>query len=268
LCLRRRLDEFYASTTSYSAFSETFKAEDRQMELHELIFPLLRGNGGGNSAGNGAGARTRVLELGAGRPTFPQNLGERRAAVEYHAHDVTAANADYLAKVADRFFIGDCSQIQGSYDLIFSTFVVEHLASPEAFLAEVKRLLAPGGTHVLFCPRYDMPGYVCPSLRHLGRLGRWRASAFMTATRLMAVLDGKTRFWLNLDPAVFHRPWFRDADAVHLVSRRDIERWHRANGFEVRRLYPRFHGWRDRIVKRYLLVALACRKTKGDAQTE
>jgi len=83
---------------------------------------------------------------------------------------------------------------------------------------------------------------------------------FLTASRMMSRLDRKARFWVNCDPSVFHGPWFRDSDAVHIVSRLDAEAWHRASGFEVRRLYPQCSGWRDRLLKRGLTMNLMCTK--------
>jgi hypothetical protein len=84
--------------------------------------------------------------------------------------------------------------------------------------------------------------------------------AFLAGSRLRARIDRRTRFWVNSDPAMFHANWYRDADAVHIVSRYDVERWHRAHGFEVERLWLGYAGWRQYIQRRLLTLALAARK--------
>ncbi|HVT91020.1 MAG TPA: class I SAM-dependent methyltransferase [Tepidisphaeraceae bacterium] len=251
--LRRRLDDFYTNTQTYTAFDPSHDSGAAQQNWHDLILPTIRSMLGSANA-------VRVLELGAGRPSFPAHLGEMRSRVIYHAQDVTPANQDYLKQVADDVFICDPGQIIGRYDIIFSTFVLEHVATPSTFLEQVDRLLNPGGAHFVFCPRYDMPGYVCPSLRHLSRLARWQAMTFLMLSRVMSRLNGQPRFWVNADPAVFHAPWFRDADAVHLVSRFDVEQWHRRRGYETRRLFPPVHGIREWILTRKLTTAVRCTK--------
>jgi len=87
------------------------------------------------------------------------------------------------------------------------------------------------------------------------------AGLIYTAFCLLHVrISKEPQFLINLNPAVFHAPWFRDADAVHLVSRCDIEMWHRKNGFSVRRCYPPFRNIQDFILKRIITLGLVCHK--------
>lgn len=255
--LLARMNEFYSQTTTYTAFDSSHDEENIQKPFHDLMLPSIRKM-------LRSDRKLKILEYGAGRPTLPKNLGDLRSQVEYHAQDVTASNRGYLATTVDQHFIGDLSEVTGSYDVVFSTFVLEHVTTPRATLELVKKLVAPGGMHIIFCPRYDMPGYICPSLRHLPAIGRLWATTFLTASRLKARIDRRARFWVNCDPAVFHRPWYRDADAVHLVSRFDVETWHRENGFEVTRLQPPVSGLRDWISKRCLILSLQCTR-RADA---
>jgi SAM-dependent methyltransferase len=246
--LRQRLDRFYSTTTDYTAFQAT---ESRD-ELYALLDPAL------DEIKNRSGT-VRVLELGAGRTGFPVYLKKRALPVQFTAQDVTASNEDYLRQHCQAVHIGDIAQIQEQFDLIISTFVLEHVSAPREFLQHVRRLLAPSGYHVVFCPRYDVPGYVCPSLRHLSKPNQLLVSTALTASRLLTRLDRRPRFWVNADPSMFHGPWYRDADAVHLVGRYDIEQWHRNNGFEVTRLRPPCRGVRDWLLKRWLTLNLLCR---------
>jgi SAM-dependent methyltransferase len=248
--LRARLDEFYATTDAYPVFRET----PDNSPYFRAMAPYL----------NGLLARTadkvRVLELGAGRASFPSHFADLRGRIEFHAQDVTPQNRDYLAGVADRVIIGDLSGIDGEYDLIFSTYVFEHVATPGPFLGHVRRLLRPGGVHVVVCPRYDVPGYLCPSLRHRPLATRLGLHVKLAASRAAALLGGRPRFWVNTDPAVFHGPWYTDADAVHVVSQSDVARWHRRHGFKVRRLPLESSGVRAWVLRRFLTTSLACTK--------
>ncbi|HVT82921.1 MAG TPA: class I SAM-dependent methyltransferase [Phycisphaerae bacterium] len=216
------MDEFYSTTTTYLAFEEPVDQSGWFALFEPQIGALLRSK-----------ERIRVLELGAGRSVFGTFARKYRDRMTYHAQDVTAKNREHLQAHADRVHIGDMREILDSFDLIFHTFVFEHVSAPRPFLEQVKARLQPGGYHVVICPRYDLPGYVCPSMRHLGQVRRWTHSVSLAFSRLCARLDRSPRFWVNDDPAMLHVPWYRDADAVHLVSRFDVEQWHRRNGFTV-----------------------------------
>jgi len=205
--------------------------------------------------------RIRVLELGAGRSVFGTFAREFRERMEYHVQDVTPKNCEHLQSQADHVHIGDLREIAGKFDLIFHTFVFEHVSAPRSFLEQIKNRLEPGGFHVIVCPRYDLPGYVCPSMRHISRLGQMMHSVFLASTRAMARIDRRARFWVNADPAVLHVQWYRDADAVHLVSRFDVEQWHRRNGFEVASLFAGASGYK--WIQRKMVLAIACRNTGG-----
>ena len=247
--LRTSLDQFYHRTQSYIWEQEVTD----HAKWFSLMDPWL-------TRGAGHGKTLRVLELGAGRSTFCEHIKSRRDRIEYHVQDVTDTNCAYLSKVADGVTIGDVSNVQGTYDVVFSTFVFEHVSAPSGFLEQVDRLLNPGGVHVLVCPRYDFPGYVCPSFRHLPRTRQLVISSWLAYSRIATRFDRQPRFWINADPAVFHRPWFRDADAVHIVSRLDVEQWHVDRHYDVQRLLPPCTNWREWFYTRHMVLALACIK--------
>ena len=247
--MRLKLDSFYATTTDYSAFEET----PDQTVWFALVLPYMRDLIRNRS-------RIRVLEIGAGRSGFTHVLGEDRGCVEYHVQDVTATNSEYLQNVADRVWIGDLSDVNQTFDLIFHTFVFEHVATPSEFLEKVDSLLSPGGIHIVICPRYDVPGYICPSVRHLSGSQRMLHTLQLTASRMLARMDRRPRFLVNIEPAVFHVPWYRDSDAVHLVSRFDIERWHSSMGYKVERLRSRVGSLREWVFYRQLICMVACQK--------
>ena len=61
-------------------------------------------------------------------------------------------------------FFHKSSTVKGSYDIIFSTSVLEHVQDDELFMTQIAELLAPGGTAVLTCDYNDQykPGDKIP----------------------------------------------------------------------------------------------------------
>lgn len=92
----------------------------------------------------------RVLDAGCGRTT---RLCEFTARIE----ELVGVDVDVPAGLEnpalDRFEVCDlCSDLpfaDGSFDLVYANFVVEHLAAPERAFAEWRRVLAPGGALLL-----------------------------------------------------------------------------------------------------------------------
>jgi hypothetical protein len=258
VALRRELDAFYASVQDYEAFVDP---GDNGV-YHRLLAPSLRKLIAQRE-------RVTVLEYGSGRTTFATFLEREglRHRVRFIAQDVTSQNEAHLRSVADDVIIGDIAAVTGPVHMAFSTFVLEHVASPVEHLIAIARLLTLGGVHAIFCPNYELPGYLCPSLRHLAPTRRALAALFLATSRLAAEIDRAPRFWVNGDPAVRHVDWYRDADAVYIASRRELERWHRARGFTVERL--RFErppatlaAWRGHLVRDAITTMLASTKTR------
>jgi hypothetical protein len=180
--------------------------------------------------------------------------------VEYWAQDISDVNRGWLSEQGAKVIIGRVSDVPGMFDLVFSLFVFEHVAQPRQWLCDVAAKIAAGGIHVVVCPRYDMPGYLCPSLRHLPPRARLDAHVKILDARLRARVSGQPAFLVNREPACLSVPWFRDSDAVHVVSSWDVGQWHRQNGFRVERLRVGWSGFEGWMFSRLFLVALVCRR--------
>ena len=255
-CLRKRLDSFYqASDNNYQAFESISRQDEYWGRVVESIRRL--------DVLKSLGRQCRVLEFGAGRTGFGPSLGILRSDVYYAVQDVTGQNRGHLSDVADRVYLGDVSAINESFDVIFSTFVWEHVTNPKATLETLLQRLEPGGSIFLFCPRYDWPGYVPPALRHLSRWkGLW-LSLWLQLSRLPSWLraSGGGSFWIVKEPAVFHVPaWFRDSDAVHLVSRGDLRAYLRGRGLTIRDCWPDKGSLRANLLERLLKLCVEIRK--------
>jgi 2-polyprenyl-3-methyl-5-hydroxy-6-metoxy-1,4-benzoquinol methylase len=259
--LQRKLRDFYASVDDYTAFNQPSAQSHCWEAVGTDILARLNTENSDESA-------IRILEVGSGRSGLSQWMNAKglRSKVHLTCQDVTAQNVDWLERYCDSVVVGNLDQIAAcdGFDVIVSTYVLEHVADPSSHLDRLNSLLRPGGCIFLFCPRYDFPGYLCPSTRHLGVLSRFRLSMLMLRFRLASVLRREPAFLIQTDLAAFHGPFFLDADAVHWVSRLDLELWAERASLGFRRLAvgnPR--PWtKDWIVKRWLTCAVEFRKDR------
>jgi len=212
--LREKLDNFYNLTGNNYFPSENSFSQSRYWEIVAgFIRERLKEHPD----------KIRVLEFGAGRSAFSQFLGETRRDIYLCFHDITTSNHDYLKLHSDSCIFGDITRISENFDVIFSTFVWEHVSNPKSTLSHLLSILNNNGVLFLFSPRYDFPGYPIPSLRHYGKIKSIWISFILYLHRISTKLGiSNDRFLIVVNPAVFQTKWFRDADAIHLVSLHDI----------------------------------------------
>jgi SAM-dependent methyltransferase len=105
------------------------------------------------------GRRLRVLDVGCGDGRFLDlmrlTFGD---AVETHGIDFDPEAVDIAARSGHQTRTGtieDADYPDGFFDLIYISHVIEHLASPRAFLGTAHRLLAPGGGLHVETPNAD-----------------------------------------------------------------------------------------------------------------
>ncbi|MCX7887433.1 MAG: class I SAM-dependent methyltransferase [Verrucomicrobiae bacterium] len=231
--LDRRLAAFYNSSQIAEYFrraSEANRAWD-ESGPHGIVLAL-------------AGPGKHVLEMGCGSAVGYEHL--RALGIEYTGVDWSA---EQIARNAERFpearFI--CTTLyetglaDGMFDVVFSTYVLEHLVWPHRALREMARLVKPGGVIVVICPHYRRAGR-CPSLP-FGGPGSFREK-LAAGCYGQAVLHFFYRFWwplvvgmrrepflINLRPRCFVEPNRPDNDAVYLPERGECLRLLGALGF-------------------------------------
>ena len=89
---------------------------------------------------------TRILAVGSYEDTAAHALRALGAAIDMIDPLINYDLATFLRKPSTQ---------PGSYDIILSTSVLEHVRDDEQFLADIAALLAPGGTAVLTCDFND-----------------------------------------------------------------------------------------------------------------
>lgn len=116
---------------------------------------------------------SRVLDLGCGRGGLVEQL-------DHPLSLIVGVDPDYLSLREHRLAI---PRVQGishrlpfvgqSFDLIFASWLLEHLARPEDDVVEISRVLRPGGAFIFVTPNARHP--LAMLNRSLGRLGALQA---------------------------------------------------------------------------------------------
>src|SRR4051812_4149761 len=128
--LRTRRDEFYRNTQSYASFEAPTPQPQFWAPVRQAIEERLA-----------VQASCRVLEFGAGCTGFRSAIADLSSRLVFHVQDVTPQNLDHLRANADEVFIQDLRELPGQYDVIFSTFVWEHITTPQEVLRHVLQML-------------------------------------------------------------------------------------------------------------------------------
>jgi SAM-dependent methyltransferase len=161
-------------------------------------------------------APARVLDVGCGRGLLPAELSRRLGPRgEVHGIDVF----DDVEPDGWSYTAGDITQgvpwPDGAFDCVVLGEVIEHVPDPDALLAEVHRVLAPGGTFVV-----TTPNLVCWANRLVVPLG---IQPFFTETSSRVVLGRYLRLLGQGNPAVGHLKVFTHRSLAELLDRCGFE---------------------------------------------
>lgn len=187
----------------------------------------------------------RVLELGSGKGFNSSFLAQRHPQVQFQGVDLTPLHVSIANKKAQSlpnlsFQVGDFNQLpfpDQSFDLIFGVDCLCHAQDAKIALAEIRRVLKPGGRLVVF-DGYREPGF------------EQRPDEEKITTQLvevsMAVVNG-------FDPL---ESWLAAADTVglSLVKQQDLSFAIMPNLIKLQQLSQRYFRliWRAKLIKWFL----------------
>ena len=180
----------------------------------------------------------RVFEPGCGEAILGASLarvaGERGIDMAYTGADLSPAALDLAGSVvAGDLRVGDAAEVAAglpaaSQHVVVAKNLLHHLPDPTAFLHEVRRILAPGGTVIAFEPRLGCPQFLLFNVlefrreRHYFEGQRRNAAAFRDAR--YRVLSCDLFSWLPYELLfVIRLDWFRRLFSTD--DPRSIARW-------------------------------------------
>lgn len=115
----------------------------------------------------------RVLDLGCGRGGIVEQLPEPLPWIAGIDPDWQSLVAHRLPALPRTAAMSDALPfVAGSFDLVVASWLLEHLDRPRQSLAEVARILRPGGRFVFITPNGRHP--LTFANRLLGRAGQWQ----------------------------------------------------------------------------------------------
>lgn len=235
LQLQQRLIEFYRKSSGYydaiSFAYGSWRAEDEA--VHRDILEIARSS-------------ERILEIGCGAAAMlsaEPELAPKYTGVDFSSVLLAQNRARYpgtkFCPLSDPLHL---PFKDGSFDLVFSIFVIEHTVFPNKFLAENVRVVAGGGIICILCPDFlesgrmisqragFSPGTGKEKLKRgqfLDAVVTWwdnRARIPLTCFWRSLLSRLEPQFWINVNPVCFTDPFIPDVDAVYIASRHEIMR--------------------------------------------
>lgn len=134
-------------------------SSETQQELHTRFYPELEETVFGafeRRLQDCLGHDAVVLDAGSGPGTWV--LQEQRDRIRLLVGEDVYQPED--TSNLDRFVLASCDQLpfdDGTFDVVFSYLVIEHLPDPEGAFAEIRRVLKPGGYFCFKTPAVHTP---------------------------------------------------------------------------------------------------------------
>ncbi len=210
-----------------------------------------------------ARGRVRILEIGAGKSQLPEYLRRTLAVgqLDFVAHDINAKNAQFYQDKGIPLLVGALPELKIAerFDIVVSFFTFEHMTRPAECLDIMRAILRDDGKLIIVSPKYTLPFYIPPAIRHLGRMKQLQVNARLVVAALVAQVTRRPKFYVVADPAVFHAAWRRDFDAVHMVSEADLKA-HLGRDWRVEKLAVNYPSFKYAFIGSLIFLCVVVRK--------
>jgi SAM-dependent methyltransferase len=233
------LAELQAEMVEYYAESPTYYKDINRSADRWLVDPLSL------DIVSRAKAADRILEIGCGSANILQE--HRHLAGRYYGCDFSPAvighNQQRYPEATFRVIENPqalpCPH-NDRFDMVFSTYVIEHTIYPARYLDECVRVLRPGGEFVLLCPNFlgadrmtsQRAGFSSGNGAKKLREGRFidalvtgwdrRVAIPRRCRQIRKIIGNGYGFWINLAPVCFTDAFLPDVDAVYLTYENEI----------------------------------------------
>jgi SAM-dependent methyltransferase len=170
--------------TAQSALEEGYYRDEYRIALADHVFytaagPRFRSTiladwivSSLETSGVPASRLERVLEIGAGGGFVLTAVADRLPHAQCEGFELSGSAAEVARRRRVPMRTGELSSLpDASFDLAYAVAVLEHVPSPTGFIAEIRRLLRPGGHLVLVQPTQDVPSYDVFFVDHLHHFG-------------------------------------------------------------------------------------------------
>ena len=211
VCLKSRLKEFWnAQTVYWEHLSEAVAANSDNRSSAAAFIP----QGG------------RILDVACGRAANSVLVLGRG---DYVGTDICLAGLRRAERPGLRLLCADAELLpfqDRSFDVVLSTYALEHSVDPVQMLGEMARVTRNRGRIILLGPNWDFPFWYPNSLSTQAHKPMWRLrySVRRFLTQIAACLGAKSPFMIVEEPDAFTQPFEDDVDAVYIVWNYEVIR--------------------------------------------
>jgi SAM-dependent methyltransferase len=190
--------------------------------------------------------KARILDVGSGTG-YLQDVVEN-----YVGLDISPTASRYYHKPFIEASAAEMPIPDGSFDALWSIWVLEHVPAPEQALLEMRRVVKDGGLLYLMpawnCDPWAAQGYLVRPFSHFDWKGKLvKASMYAieykpfalavrqvarAALGLRSLLPGPTRLHYRPLTPNYEQYWVPDSDAINTLDRYETARWFETRGDE------------------------------------